>query len=200
VQQTPPGVAVGELFIGERLTRAVVTDDGKLLAYDWKSGRLEECPDYAAVAQALRKDIGAVPAKPVKFAMARGVAAYEHYIGNKRNEFRLIGPEGALRVLDQTVSTGEWLEKDLRRFAQRKRELAQASGTGKEPTAEEIMADPVGRDVSLRLLDGYRREEGRYLPPAFVSDGSTVLPLDQRRLGILDEVYQRLVVITPKKP
>jgi len=200
VQQTPPAVAVGELFIGERLTRAVLTDDGKLLAYNWESGQLQERPDYAAVAQALRKDIGAVPAKPEKFAMARGVAAYEHYIGNKRNEFRLIGPEGALRVLDQTVSTGEWLEKDLRRFAQRKRELAQASGTGKEPTAEEIMADPVGRDVSLRLLDGYRREEGRYLPPAIVSDRCTALPLDEERVALLDETYQRVIVITPKEP
>jgi len=199
VQQTPPGVAIGELFIGERLTRTVLTDDGKLLAYDWETGQLQERPDYAAVAQALRKDIGAIPAKPVKFAMARGVVGYEHYIGNKKNEYRLVGPDGALRVLEQTEPKDELSKRDTMRLAQRTKELQEASSTGKEPTPEEIMVDPVGRDIAMRLVRGFRREEGRSLPPAFVDSLSTLLPLDQERLALLDEVYQRLIVITPRK-
>jgi hypothetical protein len=135
----------------------------------------------------------------VKFAMARGVVGYEHYIGNKKNEYRLVGPDGALRVLEQTEPKDELSKRDTMRLAQRTKELQEASSTGKEPTPEEIMVDPVGRDIAMRLVRGFRREEGRSLPPAFVDSLSTLLPLDQERLALLDEVYQRLIVITPRK-
>ena len=52
--------------------------------------------------------------------------------------------------------------------------------------------------ISLGLLDERIHNEAKKLPLDFISQKSQYFPLSVNTLGVIDQFYQRLVVISPK--
>ncbi len=172
VQRTPPVLALGRGFVDGLITYAVVTDEGGMLVYDRERGVMAKRQSFNALGQEIATAIGAPqvwPKWPVRFVFAEEIAAF------KSSE---AGPYGGCELVSAAGSRQAIAAVDA--FT------VKADGSERE-VAE---ADALVEDASpLRL-------EGQTQPPDVVAS-AILVPVDGQRIGIVDVLYQRLIVVGP---
>ena len=171
VQIVLSSLALGETFVAGVLTRVVVTDDGEALVYDYDTGRMKESPEHQALAAHIAEAAARTDRWPLSFVMAEDIAAFKW-------------GQGAVFVL---------LAADGSRQTLRRRDPFEERPDGSRRSQAEGDALSLNPSRAIQTFT----EEARATPPEIVSNSSVLVPVDEKRIGILDLFYQRLVVIGP---
>jgi len=167
VQHTPPILALGRGFIDGHFTHAVVTDAGELLAYDHESGRMVESTKHRALGREIARVIGSPQKRPVWFVFADEVAAFKW---DSYKVYALVAADGSRQDLQMHHALDE-----------------RPDGTKRSDDESDILV----------IDSSPLRSEGKHLPSHVVNAGSVLVPVDEKRVGIFDVFYQRLIVIGP---
>jgi hypothetical protein len=170
-QRTPPVLALGRGFVDGLLTYAVVTDEGGMLVYGRDQGLMAKSQAFSDLGKEIATALGAPqawPKWPVRFVFAEGIAAFKSYESGPYGGCELISADGSRQVI--AIVDAFTVKPD-----------------GSERDVTE--ADALVEDASpLRL-------EGKTQPPDVVAS-PVLVPVDGRRIGIVDGLYQRLIVIS----
>lgn len=169
VQVISDVIGMGQAFVDGVLSAVLIRSQGVPLAYNFNSGRFVEDKRYDAIGREIRKIIGQPAGKPPMFAMALGLAILKR---SDLDKFILVSAEGTTLALPR-----------LHPFDKRP--------DGSRRSDAEVLK----LSFDARPLV----EEGKNLPANRVSTTATYLPVDDKRVGLLDVAYQRLVVIAPRE-
>jgi len=167
VEHTPPILALGRGFINGRFTHAVVTDVGELLTYDHEIGRMTESKKHCALGREIARVIGSPQKRPVRFVFADELAAFKWDSGKV---YALVAADGSRQDLQMHHALDE-----------------RPDGTKRSDDESDILV----------IDSSPLRSEGKHLPSHVVNAGSVLVPVDEKRVGIFDVFYQRLIVIGP---
>ncbi|MCH7471376.1 hypothetical protein IIA79_00285 [bacterium] len=102
VQMTPPSLATGWAFISGRLAYTVLTGDGTVLAYDYEEGRMVESEAHRAIGSEVAQFIGEPQEKPVRYALAEGVAVFKW-----NSDYALVGLDGTRHLIERMDALGK---------------------------------------------------------------------------------------------
>lgn len=168
VGSVPNILTNAQLYVNGRFTYGAVTQDGKTVAFDFTDGKLKQIDEYTPIAQALAQTIREPGSKLIRCTVAKGIAIY-----------------GNSNVLQMVTADG-------RNWSYRMAESLDYRPNGeKRPSSE---SDAIIEDQVRDLL----REEAAKLPPDYITHLSQQIALNEDSVGMLDTIYQRLVVISPK--
>jgi hypothetical protein len=168
VGSVPNILANAQLYVNDRFTYGAVTQDGKLFAYDFADGKLKQVDEYTPIAQALVEALKTPGKKLIRTTIAKGVAVY--------------GNSNVLTIV--TLGGKPWSKSLVDSLAYR-------------PNGDKRPEEESNALVESKMRD-LLREEAAKLPPDYISSLSQQIALDEDSVGMLDILYQRLIVITPK--
>jgi len=173
VRKIPSILGVGQSFLAGRLTPVVLAEDEDALVYDCDSGRMRDSPEHAALAGQIAEVAARAEKWPLSFVMAQEVAAFKSDHGET---FVLLGADASMLEV-------------------RRRDPFEERPDGSRRSRKE------GEELSLNPPKATETftAEARKAPPEIVSMGSVLVPVDEKRIGILDIDYQRLIVIGPRE-
>ena len=190
VQQTPPIIGRGDGIIDGRYTRAEITEDGVLLAFNWETGRLEAPSRYAALGTEIAKVMDAPRDKPFWFTFAQEIAVVKN--STSETHFTVVSSDGSRKDIKRIIEK-ELGEEDLPALL---KEYSRAELYAQWNALTDSEKDAIIRDALL----GYRRDKGFELPLDAVAYNSYCTPIDDSHVGILDINYQRLIKIGIAEP
>ncbi len=160
-------LGIGQGFVDGRLTAILVTLDGNAIAYDYRLGQLSKAPSLAPIARRLAETLGQPEKWPLSFALSKDFAGYKESVG-KKNMFTIVPLHRPARSFERV-------------------DTFQRRPDGTQRSQKEVDALVEDRTPFA--------EEGSGLPADVISWGSVLIPIDGERLGILDLVYCRLILI-----
>ena len=167
VQRIPSVLGVGQTFAGGRFTAVIVTEKGDALVYNHDTGRIEDSPRHQAVAAQMVEIVKKPKRWPLYFVMAEEVAAFKWDSGKV---YALVAADGSRQDLQMHHALDE-----------------RPDGTKRSDDESDILV----------IDSSPLRSEGKHLPSHVVNAGSVLVPVDEKRVGIFDVFYQRLIVIGP---
>lgn len=165
---TPEIVARASLYLNDRFTYGAVTQQGDIVVYDTASGSTRIATEYSAIGKALAREIVAFGSQQTDCAVSKDLAMF--------------GDEHTLTLVTA----------DGRKCLIKLKDSLERRPSGWKRLEVESTA------ISLGLLDERIHNEAKKLPLDFISQKSQYFPLSVNTLGVIDQFYQRLVVISPK--
>ncbi|HHR84824.1 MAG TPA: hypothetical protein ENL23_00580 [Candidatus Acetothermia bacterium] len=162
-------LGIGKAYLSGRLTAILVTVDGHAFAYDYQSGHFVESAIFAGISGRLSDIAAGIDKWPFTFVMSRGLVAYRHKVGS----------DNVIRVLDGDGHVQDFVKRSV---IQRK-----PDGSLRDPAEVEALNEGEAPLYS----------EGKQLTLDFISTRTSPIPLDETRLGLLDVLYARFIVIGP---
>jgi hypothetical protein len=169
VGSVPNILANAQLYVNDRFTYGAVTQDGKMFAFDFADGKLKQVDEYTPIAKALALTLREPGSKLIRCTVAKGIAIY-----------------GNSNVLSMVTADGK-------NWSYRMAESLEYRPDGKKRPGKE--SDAIVEGQARDLL----REEAPKLPPDYITHPSQQIALNEDSVGMLDTLYQRLVVITPRR-
>lgn len=161
-------LGIGKGFINGSLTAIVFTMDGRALVYDYSSGKLVKTDSLSPLSKRLKEAVGETVKWPFLFIVA------ERMVGFKE----ISGKDNLLTVLSADGRKHSFLRKHALDF----------KPDGSPRTESD--ADALAED-SRPLI-----KEGTELPADSFTMSSGLIPVDEKRIGILDMDYAKLVTIS----
>lgn len=164
-------LGIGQGFYGGRFTFVIIKVDGSTSVFNPKTGKLDRDNSFSPLAKRFAASLGEKPKWPFVFLFAKHMVAYRD-LSDGTDKFTILSTDG------------------------RKQSFIKRSAIDYKPDGSrrsDFEADALVEN-SRPLI-----EEGARQPVGAITIGSDVIAVDERRLGIIDFNYAKLIIITAEK-